>query len=158
MADETGASKAVLDDTDRQLLQALAEDARASHREIAARTGISPATVNRRLRNLEQNGTVRGFTPILDAEALGWGLSVIIGLRIEKGYLRIVQEDIARDDRVFAVYDVTGEWDGIVLARCRDRADLDDLAKTTLSHDHIQRTNTMVVLKTVKESPTTSPP
>ena len=62
-----------------------------------------------------------------------------------------MQKTIAKDPRVFGVYDVTGEWDGIILARVRDRADLDDLAKTTLSAPHINRTNTMVVLATVAE-------
>jgi DNA-binding Lrp family transcriptional regulator len=72
-------------------------------------------------------------------------------LRIEKGFVRSVHEAIAKDPRLFGVYDVTGEWDGLVLVRLRDREDLDDLVKTTLSLAHIQRTNTMVVLKTVLE-------
>lgn len=140
-----------LDDTDRTLLRALRQDGRASHRELAARTGLSLATVNRRVRAMEERGVIRGYTVIMDAAAVGWAMTVLVGLRIEKGHLRTVQRAIAQDPRVFAVYDVTGEWDGMVLARVRDRADLDDLAKTTLSQEHIQRTNTMVVLSTVEE-------
>ncbi len=148
---ETFASDSALDAADRVLLEALLDDGRLSHRELAERTGISPATVNRRIRRLEDTGVIQGTSVRLDAEEVGWGLTVIVGLRIMKGHLREVQEDIARDHRVFGVYDVTGEWDGIVLARCKDRRDLDDLAKTTLSSDHITRSNTMVVLKTVHE-------
>lgn len=140
-----------MDETDRTLLRALREDGRASHRELAARTGMSLATVNRRIRRLEDRGIIAGYTAILDPHAIGWAMTVIIGLRIEKGHLRPVQKEISKDARVFAVYDVTGEWDGMVLARVRDRADLDDLAKTTLSQEHIARTNTMVVLSTVLE-------
>lgn len=141
-----------IDDTDRTLLRALREDGRASHRELAARTGMSLATVNRRVRRLEDQGIIQGYTAVFDAHAVGWAMTVLIGLRIEKGHLRTVQQAIARDPRVFAVYDVTGEWDGVVLARVRDRADLDDLAKTTLSQERIARTNTMVVLSTVQEN------
>lgn len=140
-----------LDDTDRTVLRALRQDGRASHREIAARTGLSLATVNRRVRALEERGVILGYTTRIDAHALGWEMTVIIGLRIDKGHLREVQRRIAQDDRVFGVYDVTGDWDGLVLARVRSRADLDDLVKTTLSGEHIQRTHTMVVLSTVHE-------
>ncbi|MBW3583481.1 MAG: Lrp/AsnC family transcriptional regulator [Euryarchaeota archaeon] len=149
MNDGTDVPQTPLDETDRILLDALLKDGRASHRELAERTGVSLATVNRRLHKLEDDGTIRGYTALIDAERVGWGLTAIVGMRIDKGHLRTVQEDIAKDPRVFGVYDVTGEWDGVILARLRDRKDLDDLAKTTLSHAHVQRTNTMVVLKTV---------
>ncbi len=140
-----------LDATDTQLLRLLMEDGRQSHRELARRADVGLATVSRRMRQLEERGILKGTLPLLDADGVGWGLTVVVGLRIEKGHLRDVQQKIAQDPRVFAVYDITGEWDGLVLARLRDRDDLDDLAKTTLSLDHIMRTNTMVVLQTVHE-------
>ena len=159
MADRTAVPPRILDADDRALLRALRQDGRASQRDLAKATGLSLATINRRLRRLESESVVRGYAPILDAEAIGWGFTVIVGLRIDKGHLREVQESIAKDVRIFGVYDVTGEWDGVVLARLRDRADLDDLAKTTLSRPHIQRTNTMVVLSSVLEAePPTLPP
>ena len=142
-----------LDKGDIKLLKALVADGRASHRTLATKTGLSLATVNRRVRRLEKTRVIRGYTAQIDPDAVGLALTTIVGLRIDKGHLRDVQKTIAKDPRVFGVYDVTGEWDGMVLARLKDRADLDDLAKTTLSLPHIQRTNTMVVLATVLEEP-----
>jgi DNA-binding Lrp family transcriptional regulator len=139
------------DEEDRRILRALVQDARSSHRKIAAKTGLSLATVNRRVHRLEKTSVIRGYCARVDPEAVGWNMTAIIGLRIDKGHIREVQKTVAKDPRIFGVYDVTGEWDGVVLARLRDRADLDDLAKTTLSGPHIQRTNTMVVLATVLE-------
>lgn len=154
--DETAvASK--LDDVDRKILEQLVEDGRASHRELAERTGVSLATVNRRIRQMEDLGVIQGYTALVDPEAAGWHLTAIVGLRIDKGHLRTVQREIAKDPRVFGVYDVTGEWDGVVLARLRDRRDLDELAKSTLSQAHVQRTNTMIVLSTVLEERRTRP-
>jgi DNA-binding Lrp family transcriptional regulator len=147
----TPVPSSTVDDSDRKILQALRADGRASHREVAARTGMSLATVNRRIRALEERGVIRGYAALVEPHAVGWAMTVMVGLRIDKGHLRPVQERIAQDPRVFAVYDVTGEWDGYVLARVRDRADLDELIKTTLSSAHIQRTSTMVVLATVLE-------
>jgi Lrp/AsnC family transcriptional regulator for asnA, asnC and gidA len=148
----TTVSPEPLNAIDRDILDALLSDGRASHRDVAIRSGHSLATVNRRIRGMEERGVIKGYVPVLDASAVGWAMTVMIGLRIEKGHLRPVQQAIAKDSRVFAVYDVTGEWDGVVLARVQDRADLDDLAKTTLSQAHIMRTNSMVVLSTVLES------
>ncbi len=151
MAKETPVPQAPLDKAARLLLRELARDGRLSHRELATRTGLSLATVNRRMRAMESDGTIRGYAVLADPGRLGWTLTAVIGLRIEKGFVRAVHEAIAKDPRIFGVYDVTGEWDGLVLVRLRDRDDLDDLVKTTLSLAHIQRTNTMVVLKTVLE-------
>lgn len=132
-------------------------DGRQSLRSLAEATDIGLTTVARRVRRLEQTGAIRAYAAICDPEALGWRLTAIIGLQIDKGHIREVQSTIAGDPRVFGVYDVTGEWDGVVLARCRDREDLDDLAKTALSAEHIQRTYTMVVLKTVLEAAVVQP-
>ncbi|HEX2067035.1 MAG TPA: Lrp/AsnC family transcriptional regulator [Candidatus Thermoplasmatota archaeon] len=163
MADATPVPPQPLDEADRLLLRELLADGRASHRELAERAGLSLATVNRRVRRMEADGTIRGYTVLADAGRLGWGLTAVIGLRIDKGHVRAVHEEISADTRIFGVYDITGEWDGLVLVRLRDREDLDDLVKTTLSLPHIQRTNTMVVLKTVLERavvglPTLPPP
>ncbi len=154
MADDTDVPTKQAGPQDLLLLRELSEDGRLSHRELARRTGLSLATVNRRVRQMERDGVIRGYTVQVDPEAVGWSLSVLAGLRIEKGHLREVQEAVAQDPRVTAVYDVTGEWDGFVIARLRDRRDLDDLAKTTLSLPHILRTNTMVVLHGVNEHET----
>lgn len=149
--DRSGAPAPDLDAQDRRLLEELTLDGRASHRDLAERTGSSLATVNRRIRQLESTGVIRGYTALVDPEAVGWTLTAVIGLRIDKGHVRAVHEKIRGDPRIFGVYDITGEWDGLVLVRLRGREDLDDLVKTTLSLPHIQRTNTMVVLKTVHE-------
>lgn len=151
MENETPVPRRALDAEDRKLLEALSKDARLSHRALALKTGLGLATVNRRIHQLEKAGVIRGYRTLVDAESVGWTMTAIIGLRIEKGFIRQVHKQVAKDPRIFAVYDVTGEWDGVVLARLRDRADLDDLAKTTLSAPHIDRTNTMFVLAAVLE-------
>ena len=63
-----------------------------------------------------------------------------------------VQRHISADDRVFCVYDVTGDWDSMVLARVKDRQDLDNLTKTVFTVEGVSRSYTHVVLNIVKES------
>ena len=147
-----------LDATDRDLLAALLEDARISQRGLAKRVGVAQGTITNRLRRLEEMGVIKGYTVLLDAESIGWTMTVITGLRIQKGSMIDLQQQIAADPRVFAVYDVTGDYDSMVLARVRGRKDLDDLTKTVFTLEGVQRSFTQVVLNTVKEDGRVVPP
>ena len=142
----------MIDDTDRRILAVLLADARTSMRSIAEEVGVALGTVSNRVKRMEEMGVIHGYGVHLDAEKVGWTMTVLCGLRIEKGRLMEVQRRIADDSRVFGIYDVTGEFDSMVLARVRDRAHLDDLSKTVLSSEGIIRTVTHVVLNTVKQN------
>jgi DNA-binding Lrp family transcriptional regulator len=72
-------------------------------------------------------------------------------MRISHGKLIETQEKIAEDPRVFAIYDVTGEWDSLVNGRFKDPEDLNDFIKSLLSHKYVERTVTHIVLNVVKD-------
>ena len=99
-----------LDATDRALLLLLSEDARVSHRSLARTLGIAQGTVTNRVRRLEQEGVIEGYRVALNPTKLGWSMTIMAGLRIQKGRMIDVQQKISADPRVFAVYDVTGDW------------------------------------------------
>lgn len=141
-----------IDSVDRAIIEALCEDARQSHRQLAQKIGVAQGTITNRLRKLESDKVIQGYTPKLNADSVGWGMTVMAGLCIEKGKIMDVQKHISSDSRVFAVYDVTGDWDSMVLARVQNREDLDDLTKTVFTLKGISRSYTHVVLNTVKES------
>jgi Lrp/AsnC family transcriptional regulator, regulator for asnA, asnC and gidA len=152
MRTRSGCGKMELDDTDRKLIKALQEDGRYSMRALSDMVGVALGTVSNRLTKLEDSGVITGYTVEIDADKVGWEMTVVVGLRIVKGELLPVQRKIAADGRVFAVYDVTGEMDSLVFARVKDRDDLDNFTKTVLSTEGVERSETMVVLNTVKES------
>ena len=152
IADSATPGDCMLDETDRRILSVLQRDARTSMRKISEEVGVSLGTVSNRVRKLEGTGVIRGYTVLLDPEKIGWDLNVVIGLRIQKGRLIEIQEKIAKDSRVYGVYDVTGDFDSMVIARARDRSDLDDLSKNVMSVDGVERSVTHLVLNTVKES------
>ena len=157
IADSATPGDCMLDETDRRILSVLQRDARTSMRKISKEVGVSLGTVSNRVRKLEGAGVIRGYAVLLDPEKIGWDLNVVIGLRIQKGRLIEIQEKIAKDPRVYGVYDVTGDFDSMVVARARDRSDLDGLSKNVMSVDGVERSVTHLVLNTVKESPTTLP-
>jgi Lrp/AsnC family transcriptional regulator for asnA, asnC and gidA len=140
-----------LDTLDRGILEELNVDARRSHRDIAERLKVSPTTVGMRIDRMERDGIIRGYVPLLDDEGLGWELSATIGIRISKGKLREVEERLGKDPRAYAIYDVTGDFDALLIGRFRDRRDLDRFVKHALQDPNVERTNTQVVLNRVKE-------
>ena len=146
-----------MDDVDKRILRVLEADARTSLRKIAEEVGVALGTVSNRVRRLESLGVIRGYTVLLDPDKAGWGLSGVIGLRIEKGRLIEIQEKIAKDNRVYGGNDVTGDHDSMILARGKDREDLDDLIKNVLSMSGIERSVTHLVLNSVKEMPPSIP-
>jgi len=147
----------LIDETDRKIIQVLQEDGRASLRKISEIVGVALGTVSNRVNRLEDTGIITGYSVRLDPEKIGWKLNVVIGLRIQKGRLIEIQEKISGDHRVSGVYDVTGDYDSMIIARARDRDDLDDLIKNVMSIDGIERSLTQLVLNTVKETMTVAP-
>lgn len=140
-----------LDDADLSILRALNHDARKSYRDLAKELGLALSTVSSRVKRLEADGYVLGYVPVLDAQKLGFDLVVIIGVTISSGKLIEAQQRIAKMPRVYGVYDVTGEWDSIILARFRDREELNGFVKDLLALPYVERTGTQLVLNTVKE-------
>ena len=147
----------MMDDTDRKIISVLQRDGRASLRKISEEVGVALGTVSNRVNRMEESGTIKGYSVILDPDKIGWNLNVVIGLRIEKGRLIEIQEKISRDHRVSGVYDVTGDYDSMIIARAKDSEDLDNLIKNVMSIDGIERSLTHLVLNTVKESITVAP-
>jgi DNA-binding Lrp family transcriptional regulator len=147
----------LLDDIDRKIITVLGKDARTSLRKISELVDVSLGTVSNRVKKMEKKGIIEGYSVILNPNHIGWELNVVIGLRIQKGRLIEIQEKIAKDSRVYGVYDVTGDFDSMILARAKNRKDLDDLSKNVLSIDGVERSITHLVLNTVKEKTASLP-
>ena len=140
-----------MDQTDLKIINVLNDNARKSYREIAKKLDISLSTVANRIKKMEKEEVIKGYIPVINQEKLDLDLTVIISLRISHGKLIEIQQKISMDKHVFAVYDVTGDWDSFVLAHFKDRRDLNMFIKKILSIDDVERTNTQIVLNIVKE-------
>jgi DNA-binding Lrp family transcriptional regulator len=140
-----------LDETDVEILKALTLDARLSSRQIAKQCGISIGTVLSRIKRMENEGIIRGYSALLDHEKLGYELTVISEITVSKGRLLEVENEIARLPNVCCVYDVTGLIDAIIVAKFKNREELGKFTKRLLTIPYVERTNTHVVLTTIKE-------
>jgi DNA-binding Lrp family transcriptional regulator len=140
-----------LDETDVKILKMLTSDARLSSRQIANQCGISVGTVLSRIKKMENDGIIQGYSVLLDQEKLGYELTVVSEITVSKGRLLEVENEIARLPNVCCVYDVTGLIDAVIIAKFKNRQELSKFTKRLLSLPYVERTNTHVVLTTIKE-------
>jgi DNA-binding Lrp family transcriptional regulator len=140
-----------LDEIDKKILSELLLDSKRSYRELAKAIGVSAATVISHIQRLEQAGVITDYTVMLDFERIGFELTAVTEITVSRGKLIETQEEIAKLPYVCAVYDVTGEIDSIVVAKFRNRRELSEFPKDLLSMPFVERTNTHLVLNTVKE-------
>ena len=140
-----------LDEIDVKILGALIADSRLSSRQIAKQCGLSIGTVLSRVRQMDAEGIIKGYTVLLDQEKLGYELTVVTEITVSKGRLLEMENEIARIPNVCCVYDLTGLSDGAIIAKFKTSEDLSGFTKKLLSLPYIERTNTHVVLTTVKE-------
>ena len=141
-----------LNETDKKILRNLLDDARFSSRQIAKNVGVSVGTVLSRIKKMEDDGLIKGYSVILNHEKLGYELTVVTEITVSKGRLTEMENEIAKIPNVCGVYDVTGLTDAVIIAKFRSREDLGKFTKQLLALPHIERTNTHVALTTVKEN------
>lgn len=140
-----------LNETDLKILQVLLGDARFSSRQIAKKVGVSVGTVLSRIKKMEEEGLIKGYSVIMDHEKLGYQLTVVMEVTVSKGRLIEMEHEIAKNPNVCCVYDVTGLTDAFIIAKFKTREELGRFTKRLLALPYIERTNTHVVLTTMKE-------
>jgi len=140
-----------LDETDVKILKALIADARLSSRQISKQCDISIGTALSRMRKMEEQGIIRGYAALLDQEKLGYELTVVTEITVSKGRLLEMENEIARLPNVCCVYDLTGMSDAAIIAKFKSREELSRFTKRLLALPYVERTNTHVVLTTIKE-------
>ena len=140
-----------LDEIDIKILDLLNIDGRMSYRKISRELDVSVGTIHNRIDKFVKSGIIKKFVPQIDHSKLGYKLTTIIGVRVKGGVLRNWENKTAYHKNVLGIYDVTGEFDAILLAKFKDTTELDSFIKELLKEPDVQRTYTQTVLNTVKE-------
>ena len=145
------------DETDKRIISEYLKDARISYREVAKRLQLAVGTVLTRTKKLENDGIIKSYSAILDYDKLGYDIIAISEITVSKGKLTDVENAIAKLSPTCAVYDVTGENDVIIISKFRSREEMSNFTKKLLSMSNVERTNSKLVLNTVKEDFRLSP-
>lgn len=117
----------MLDKTDFRILQALAQDSRATLKDIADRAQLSSPSAAERMRRLEERGVIRAYTIDLDPELLGYALQAIVRIRPLPGKVHIVQQLLEEVAEVCECHKITGEDCFVALVVARSMKQLDEI-------------------------------
>lgn len=142
-----------LSDLDINILTKLSEDGRFSLRQLAKDLNVgSPVTIKNHVESLEKKGIIKNYGAQIDYEKLGYTIIALIEITVSKGKMIVVEEKLAQNPNVFAVYDITGTYDALILARFKTRAELSDMIKKEIhASPNVEHTNTHIILNIIKE-------
>jgi DNA-binding Lrp family transcriptional regulator len=136
---------------DRRLINELLNDGRASLRSLAEDLDVSVTTVSNHLSDLEDQGIIRGYTPVVDYGELGYDVTAIIQLKVEGDALPDITDRLQDHRQMVSVYEVTGDHDIVAIGKFTDTDHMNEGIKELLIDPDIKESNTSVVLNTVTE-------
>lgn len=140
-----------LDKNDERILKNLLVDARLSARQLGIKLGMSTVTILSRIKKLEKEKVIKGYTALIDHEKLGYTLTAVIEIIAKKDKIIDIETELAKIENVCGVYDITGNTDTLVIAKFKSRNELSEFVKGIASIQNIENTITHVVLNTAKE-------
>lgn len=143
-----------MDRLDRAIVAELQRDGRLTNLDLASRVGLTPAPCLRRVRRLEEDGVITGYTAVIDQDSIGRGFEVIIHADLVAKDLATVE---AFEDRVAAMSEVAelrrmfGIPDYVIRVQVADLAAYERWLTTQLMGDPaIARVDSRITMKTIK--------
>jgi Lrp/AsnC family transcriptional regulator, leucine-responsive regulatory protein len=138
----------VIDDSDRVIINELARNGRASYTQLGELAGLSPHAVAPRVRRLVDAGIITAFTAVVDYGAVGRGLDALVDIRL----LSTTSPDdfelaVAKLPAAQELSFLTGRFDYMLRAACRDADDLDQTVRA-LRKAGAAVTETRIMLRT----------
>ena len=125
-----------MDAINRKIIRALQQDARLSNQDLAARVGLSPSPCLRRVRKLEQDGILAGYTALVDQAKLGFPINVFVNIRLEKPSPKTIhafETAIENIDAVVECYLMTGNRDYLLRVVSSDLKSYEHLVRDRLT-------------------------
>lgn len=143
-----------MDSIDARIVSLMMTNARASYAEIGSAVSLSAPAVKRRVDRLLDTGVLRGFTAVVDPEALGWGTEAFVEMHCRGNVLPTwIKQRLEPLPEVVAAYTVSGAADAIVHLRAANIHHLEDALERLRALDIVDRTVSTVVLSTLLERP-----
>ncbi|MGL6129580.1 AsnC family transcriptional regulator [Chryseobacterium artocarpi] len=145
-----------LDDKDLKLLRLLQTNAKLTVKELAKEINLSPSPVFERVKRLEQEGYIKNYAAVLDAEKLNRGFTVFCQIKL-KIHDRSVGYDFVKEileiEEVAECYNISGDFDFLLKVQVRDMKHYQDFVFNKLgSVDSIGSTHSTFVMAEVKNN------
>ncbi len=147
--------RSFLDDIDKRLLDLLQRDCKISLSQIAEKLALSKSRVHYRIKRLEKEKIIEGYHAKVNLFKLAADFQAIVLIRGKYGpeYSEKVSKALSEIPGVWAIYNVLGEWDFVVLMRAESREDFIRELEAKIESSHLlERTNTTVIARIIKET------
>jgi DNA-binding Lrp family transcriptional regulator len=143
-----------VDAIDRQIVDCLLRDGRATYGEIGAQVGLSAPAAKRRVDRLRANGSIRGFTAVLDPAALGWTTEAYVEVYCRGNVSpRELRENLERVPEVLSACTVSGAADALLYMAARDIKHLEQAMERVRDQPDIDHTESVIVLSRLIDRP-----
>lgn len=139
-----------MDDTDRALIALLRKDARTNIATLAAKLGLSRGTVTNRLRKLEDEHVIVGYSVRLRPDAQPQEIKAWMGVRVEGNQTRAVIASLLGEPGVAALHDTNGRWDLLAELRAQSMSELSQVLERVRLVKGIANTETSILLATYR--------
>jgi DNA-binding Lrp family transcriptional regulator len=147
---------ATLDDTDLAILNLLQQDATFTTKELSTRLNLSTTPVFERVKRLERDGYIRGYTALLDRRKVGLPMLVFCEVSLKehnRDFLLRFEQQIAAVPQVMECHHITGAFDYLLKVLARDMDGYQYFIKEQLAVlENIGRVQSHFVMTEVKES------
>lgn len=103
-----------LDSIDQRILQELQRDGRLTHQELSDRVGLSPSPCARRIKKLEDEGYITGYSARIDEAKMGFGFNVFVSVKLDRQIedrLVTFEDEVSRCPEVVDCWLMTGSFD-----------------------------------------------
>ena len=146
----------MLDTINRKILNELQKDGRLSNAELAQRVHLSPAACLERVKKLQNQGYIEGYTAILNPERMGVPLLVFIQLILDRttpDVFEAFKKNVQKIPEILECHMVAGGFDYLIKARVKDmNAYRDLLGKALLQLEGVRETHSYAVIEEVKNT------
>ena len=139
-----------MDDTDRQLIGLLRNDARTSVASLAKALGVSRGTVQNRMARLAANGTIVGYTVRLKPDVEEQRIHAFTTVAVEGNQLEAVIKALRGEPAVTSLYSTNGRWDIVAELRAESLEGFDRVLGRIRLIEGISQTETSLLLSTFK--------
>ena len=139
-----------MDDTDRALIALLRKDARTNIATLAEKLGVARGTVSNRLRKLEDEHVIVGYSVQLRPDAQPNENRAWMGVRVEGNQTRTVMASLLGEPGVAALHDTNGRWDLLAELRAQTMAELSQVLERVRLIKGIAHTETSILLATYR--------
>ena len=139
-----------MDDTDHQLISLLRKDARLSVATLASKLGVSRGTVSNRLRRLEDEQVIVGYTLRLQPDAEPNQIRAWMGVLVDGNQTREVIANLLGEPGVEKLHDTNGRWDLLAELRAESMAELSRVLERVRLIKGIRNTETSILLATYR--------